>query len=615
MKFVCVLSQVLTLTQAILKEDYLYNRKLNFNVQTIVSILNEYYVNNHLPTQISYSVSDAKLVYKQNDLINSVLKYASENSNILFHLAHFKQRTTFFYNLIFIDDLCAFRSVLLLLNSGIYNFSGLYTVVITGLFDEALIQEILAKLWSIKITNAIILTISHSDVHETIAMYTYFPFEKNNCGQVNPVLLTNLKSHNDFNKNDILFPNKWENLHNCTLKAGTFEIKPFIIMDYSNGDFERNIDGFEAKLIEIVQRKLNFQIQYHFPAIGTQWGFIGENNSTGLMKMIQSGQVDFGIASIALTADRSEFLQAGSAHYTSKIVFAIPDGRLYTPLEKLFRPFKTSMWYAVVFCLTSVACSVVAFYRLGSHRLLNLNESRSPVMNIFSVFFGGPSSQVPEQNCARMVLFSWIYYCFIIRTVYQSLLFQYLQQEQRWPEVETIEDIEREGLTYYMADIAQRFFINAPHVLERTQILPHESDYLSKALERLARNEIYGVVCVILNNIAYHNKFKAHIGVIHAMTNPILTYSIAMHYPKNSPLAEHFDKIINKLQPSGIADYWANNYGNNAFLHQIKQTYNVPKPLTNAQLIGLYKVSTLLLSIAIIVFLCELFTFWISSMH
>lgn len=140
----------------------------------------------------------------------------------------------------------------------------------------------------------------------------------------------------------------------------------------------------------------------------------------------------------------------------------------------------------------------------------------------------------------------------------------------------------------------------------RTQILPHESDYLSKALERLARNEIYGVVCVILNNIAYHNKFKAHIGIVHAMTNPILTYSIAMHYPKNSPLAEHFDKIINKLQPSGIADHWANNYGNNGFLHQIKQTYNVPKPLTNAQLIGLYKVSTLLLSIAIIVFLCEL---------
>lgn len=122
----------------------------------------------------------------------------------------------------------------------------------------------------------------------------------------------------------------------------------------------------------------------------------------------------------------------------------------------------------------------------------------------------------------------------------------------------------------------------------------------------MAQHEIKGVVCVTLGHIAYHNKLKAKLGIVYAMTNPIATYSVAVHYPRNSPLVDIFDRIFLQLQSTGITNYWANKFGDHAFL-TIKLDHSVePTPLGNNHLAGLYLIFSILMSIATVAFICEI---------
>lgn len=70
---------------------------------------------------------------------------------------------------------------------------------------------------------------------------------------------------------------------------------------------------------------------------------VRRGNSTGLMKIIQEEEVDFGVGYMAFTYDRHKYLKPGLVHYTSKVLFAVPSGRPFTAFEKMFRLFGSSI--------------------------------------------------------------------------------------------------------------------------------------------------------------------------------------------------------------------------------------------------------------------------------
>lgn len=91
----------------------------------------------------------------------------------------------------------------------------------------------------------------------------------------------------------------------------------------------------------------------------------------------------------------------------------------------------------------------------------------SPYLNMLNIFFGGALSRIPRRNFARTLLLLWVLFCFVIRTLYQGSLYLYLQRAMNHDPLETMEDIDRSGIHYYMMEIGQRYFITMPHVLER----------------------------------------------------------------------------------------------------------------------------------------------------
>ncbi|XP_062557316.1 ionotropic receptor 21a-like [Armigeres subalbatus] len=433
------------------------------------------------------------------------------------------QRKPFYYNLIFVDDYAAFQNMTSVFGSELYDFSGLYTIVMTNASVELfVISKMFEAMWTLGIANTILLNPDLKTSRKVVHIYSYFPYTRGYCGIANPELLHSVFSHHIDVSDANLFRNRFKNFHNCTLTVGTFEIRPFIIVEVTEDENHVKVSGLEADMMSILSERLNFQLSYQFTPNETQWGFLDRTDSTGLLNMIQRGEVDFGVGCISFTKERYRLLKVGTAHYTTKVVFAIPEGRLYTPLEKLLRPFQTKMWIAIAICLCFASIVVMILEISDMKGYFVGSKDDDLMMNLLTIVFGNAILNTSGRSSVRVVLISWIYYCFVIRSVYQGLLFQYLQQEQRWPLVETMADIDREGFMYYMVDAAVRFFEATPHVLNRTIYLPQESDNLNKALENLTRGELHGVILVTSDHIAYHNKHKAECGIATAMKNELV---------------------------------------------------------------------------------------------
>ena len=132
-----------------------------------------------------------------------------------------------------------------------------------------------------------------------------------------------------------------------------------------------------------------------------------------------------------------------------RFVFFIPPGELYTPLEKLFLPFDFEVWIAILVTFL-IALGTIQIINRASETVRNFVYGRNintPTLNVAEIFLCGGQVKVPGRNFARFILMLFIIWSLIIRTCYQSMLFEFLQSDARKPGVKTMKEIYESNLT------------------------------------------------------------------------------------------------------------------------------------------------------------------------
>jgi hypothetical protein len=69
------------------------------------------------------------------------------------------------------------------------------------------------------------------------------------------------------------------------------------------------------------------------------------------------------------------------------------------------------------------------------------NNSESAAFNLIAIFFGIGMQRLPIKHFGRIVLVIYIFFCLIIRTAYQGVLFEMMTKEIRKPSPRTIQEI------------------------------------------------------------------------------------------------------------------------------------------------------------------------------
>lgn len=184
-----------------------------------------------------------------------------------------------------------------------YNFESqkkLLIIVLNKTFSmlKHNIKLMLDIMWRKFTLNVHVVTVANNgDVY----LNTYFPFTKDFCGQVHPVVW-NIYRNGTFTMQREHFPRKNENLFRCALNVALFSAPPYMIMLDDNGTTD--IDGVDGNLLKTLANELNFTINYKVVSEDLRWGEIYANHSaTGALELVSF--FSFSIMSIVFNRAQS----------------------------------------------------------------------------------------------------------------------------------------------------------------------------------------------------------------------------------------------------------------------------------------------------------------------
>lgn len=148
---------------------------------------------------------------------------------------------------------------------------------------ESDIKRMLDVVWRKQVLNVHVVSLERSG---DVALQTYFPFAKDNCGQVHPVVW-NIYRNATFMQPREHFPRKDGNYSQCSLNVAVFNAPPYMIVRNQTGTID--VDGVDGKLLKTLARDLNFAINYIVVSEDFRWGEIYANQSaTGASKLVRS---------------------------------------------------------------------------------------------------------------------------------------------------------------------------------------------------------------------------------------------------------------------------------------------------------------------------------------
>lgn len=332
-------------------------------------------------------------------------------------------------------------------------------------------SSVISSLRTTKIIKAAVISFDRLNmIDETFINLSIFSQHKTKNCQNEHTLITSPMRMSDLEltmetivKNTIFGPS-FVDFQNCPIEVGITLLAPFTISDQNMSP--SGYSGLEVELMAALAEYFNFEIRYVRPFDGLQWGILHENGSTGLMAMLQNEQVDLAIGSIARSLARNTLLRAGVGSFYDQVIFALPPGIPYTPLQKLYMPVSTSGWIFLI--VVGIITSIL--FSLDENALLcriSYNRRTLSFIDMWFILLGGAMHNSPKTILTKYALIAWLTITLVSRSAYQAILFDHLRCGDEFKPLLTLADIDEAGLKYYMYNVTQRFFLRSPQILKR----------------------------------------------------------------------------------------------------------------------------------------------------
>ncbi|XP_053667346.1 uncharacterized protein LOC128716737 [Anopheles marshallii] len=501
-----------------------------------------------------------------------------------------------------------------------FDFSGCYLIVLEDApVTLGTVDRIFHELWMRQIVNVVVALQPTDDRTGPVQLWTYYPFSPGLCRIPKPQLLFTWP--NDTVLYGVNFyPPKNVQFHGCPLRVGSFETRPFTVLSVSYGTAAGTgptLSGFEGDLLQSLARQLNFEVNVRVPPRDQQWGDAAFENSTGMMRMIYTEEVDFGLSCLGVSYERTAMLKAGKIHFTTELVVVVPHGIPYTAFEKLFQPFQVMTW------LTFGLCTVTAFVVVAALRLLpddgtratvrryitGKRPLRSPILNIVRVLLAVPLPITPFGTFPRTLLFQWMLVSLLMNLLYQGSMFQYLQRASTHPPMMTLAEIDRSGALYHISKSGRRYFEPFPQRLHRLRYFPNVPDSIAARLRWMGSHpEDPNVAMCTRDHVAYYNAQHSRTGRQLLIAREMMAlYTVTILYPKRSMLTDSFNEHVERIDSSGLLKYWSGRYGDYHFLGSRRPDRRTePTPINLRQITGAVQLLLGMLFASTVVFLAEL---------
>lgn len=497
-----------------------------------------------------------------------------------------------------VDKIENFRLLVPTFIPELYRFNGNFLfILVHGYFDE--VQEIFDTLWKMNIFNVFVIY----EENDIASLLTTLPFvNPSSCGDTSAKVVARFSSQTNDKFVNFFFP-KLKNLNLCPIRIATY-LDPQNLMKrkFENGSFE--LFGNRYEFIKAIAKSLNYTNEIKVMEGHMPWGAIITNGShvniTGAFKQLLDNKSDISFSEYFLKSGRNKYFDSSYPFYVTPMVFVIPPGRPFTPIEKLFQPFNQFVWLALVIVnLIALAVIVTINSKYRQYRSFVYGEKvKNPTINLLIAILGSQQSHLPKRNFARFILMMFLMLCLVMRSIYQGSIFQFLQSDGKHKEVQSIDEMIAKDFTFFMFESSLDFVQNHTEILKRTKFFTKDNFMFTdppKGGEKIAALEALSDVQ------AWNIKNRKHF--LHKICKePLMSISIVIYMRKNFFLKTEFDNKIVSLISSGLIDYWLSD----SFKELKDVRKKEPKELNLEELRGPFNILLIGYSTAFLVLLIEI---------
>lgn len=463
-----------------------------------------------------------------------------------------------------------------------WNPRGRFVVLVRTLNSESrhlLALSISETLWKMKKIVNIVILIPKSDAFllkdsaggevNKLDIYTWFPYRAGNCAEPKDVVLLDhclLDGRGKLSKDVSLFPSKVpNNLNGCPLRVSTTHYEPYVILTSNTTDTNDSAAysyrGLNTEYILLFGEAMNMTVEFLPPAEGN---FLESH----LMQLvgIMEGSADIAAGRFHLHPSVIQEADPTTSFIFDIIRWYVPCPRPVSKVEKVLGVFSSSVWLCmtVVFILMSFV-----FWRSadGPHASAvtesqNFKKILYCVYVAWCVLMGVSIPQMPTTWKLRTWFLYFVWYCFVMSTVFQAFFISFLVEPGYNKQIETFDELKKSRLSYCLDKVSEHshFYISY-HEYRKFDSKRIDLRSVKDCLEYFFTNNNITMLATV--NYA---QFVASLLGLDPNSNKLFCtldrdeYSAhaVMYLSQGHPLLGRFNLLLRRSMESGlVAKYWS----------------------------------------------------------
>ncbi|XP_058978071.1 uncharacterized protein LOC131802241 [Musca domestica] len=375
-----------------------------------------------------------------------------------------------------------------------------------------------------------------------VLIYTYFPFQEDACFSSDPVLINQFDGVRFVN--DVMFPIKVQNLYGCPIRMNLWEIPPFILFPDNTTEI---YTGLEMIILKTLSKHLNFTIDEDSLAERRDLG----DDRMEPFKVLQRRETNITAGFFRRTPERDDL--ATSTYVTFSVPLAAVVVRResgHESLNVLIFPFDMPTW--VLLIISSLILIIINYFR-------QKNVRSASTWQIIESLLGLPSVRIPERLSPRVTFIIWMLSTFVLRLVYQSILFfLYRTQFYRQPPT-TVIDFAVSGYRAVCTQPTAPLLTYIPQFMDNSLplIVLNTTDEMAP-LRYIDKNSHENLVAITVRDFVFYyvHTELSRSKVFILMQMSLNDQKITFYVPKHSYLAERLENCILGYHQMGFMELW-----------------------------------------------------------
>ncbi|XP_045502158.1 uncharacterized protein LOC123699278 [Colias croceus] len=498
---------------------------------------------------------------------------------------------------IFVESYFSFKKILGILKPDLKGKSLMHSgakLVIILLSHPHNLRQINSLLWDYYAIDVVIIVERKVG---NIALYTYFPYKsETDCDNVEPTLI-GLWSE-DINHKSKLFPDKTSNMNHCPLFISTNKVYH---------------PATEHKIpLQIIKKTLHNMLRdivnSTLVVINRKYTSIDSDSTMSWSESLNDvsrGVVNISTCTVSLGFDKGGLFDYSVPYFRIRLAWIGPPTTFGSTLWKLLVPLNGYLWL-VLLIVSFIVITIPYISKIQcvkpfcSRYFKNLNKMRRITFRTWGVMVGQPIRVKPRRFRDFYLISLWIWFTFIVRSAYQSVLIGALKTDTIIGNFLNLQEAVDDGYHFGGRSGILAYFEHDPIIEDRFQVVL-ESKYDQTFRDVLENKKRF----IIASSLEYAWTLCLAEAISekdcgYLLPDSILMVPLVVWMKKHSPFVRPLSVWLPRLIESGLLIKDAEQ----------KPLQNIitsdPTPLTIKQAVSCFLLLILGYGISITVFVLEL---------